>query len=282
MRPAAASCYIRAMTSLVPLDSIFASPRPLVGMVHLPPLPGSPLHEGGMAAIVDGALADARTLADAGFDAILVENLGDSPYAADRVGPLTIASLTVAVAEVIRAVEVPVGVNVLRNDAAAALAIAAATGARFIRVNVHVGGMLTDQGWISGRAHDTLRERARIGARIAILADVLVKHAVIPPGADIAAIARDTWGRGHADGLIVSGGATGEPTSLARVDAIRAAVPDAPVWIGSGLNAGNAATLMRSATGAIVGSAVQHGGRAGSRVEASRARALVEASRSAG
>jgi uncharacterized protein len=267
------------MNERIATRALFGADRALVGMVHLPALPGAPGWGGSMQAVLDAACGDAQALQHAGFHGILIENFGDAPFAGAAVGPVTVAALTAAVAAVLREVTVPVGINVLRNDAAAALAIAVATGARFMRVNVHTGALLTDQGWLTGQAHDTLRERARLGANVAILADVLVKHAVIPPGLDAGAAARDTWHRGHADALVVSGGATGEATPGSRLDAVRAAVPDAPLWIGSGLAPANAAALLARADGAIVGSAVQRDGRAGNRVDAARARALIDAAR---
>ena len=244
-------------------------------MVHLLPLPGAPRWAGSMKAVLERATTDAGRLAEAGFDGLLVENFGDAPFHPGPVPPETTAALAVAVAEVGRAVGLPVGVNALRNDARAALAIAAATGAAFLRVNVHTGAMLTDQGWIEGKAHETLRDRARLGLECAILADVLVKHATALAGVDIAAAARDTWGRGLADGLVVSGPETGSATPLERVRAVRDAVPAAPIWIGSGLDPANATALLAIADGAIVGSAVQFEGRAGAGVDPDRARRLV-------
>jgi membrane complex biogenesis BtpA family protein len=246
-------------------------------MVHLQPLPGAPRWGGSLDAVRERALADARALAAGGVDGILVENFGDAPFYPGAVPPETIAAMATLAAEVVRAVGVPVGVNVLRNDAAAALAVAAAAGARFIRVNVHTGAMLTDQGWIEGRAHETLRLRARIAPGIAIAADVLVKHATPPAGADLRRAAADTWERGLADVLIVSGEATGKETDPARIRAVKAAVPEATVWVGSGVRPENAAELLAVADGAIIGSAFERGGRAGEPVEPERVRAVMEA-----
>jgi len=259
----------------IPISRVFPAPRPLIGMVHLLPLPGAPGWGGSMQAVIDRAAADAAHLAEAGFDGVLVENFGDAPFHPGPVPPETGAALAVAVVAVRQTVALPVGVNALRNDARAALAVCAATGAAFLRVNVHSGAMLTDQGWIEGRAHETLRERARLGLGCAILADVFVKHAIPPAGADIASTARDTWSRGLADGLVVSGPETGSATPIERVRAVRAAVPDAAIWIGSGLDAANAAALLAVADGAIVGSAAQREGRAGAGVEPERARRIV-------
>lgn len=257
---------------------IWGDRRPIViGMVHLPPLPGAPRWSGSLDEMRERALADARALEEGGVDGIIVENFGDAPFHPDVVPAETIAAMAVLTADVVRAVALPVGVNVLRNDAAAALAVAAAAGARFIRVNVHTGAMLTDQGWITGRAHETLRLRARIAPAVAIAADVLVKHATPPPGLDAARAAEDAWNRGLADVLIVSGAATGKPTDLGRIRAVKAAVPEAIVWAGSGVGAGNIADVLAVADGAIIGSAFQRGGRAGEPVELERVRAVLAA-----
>jgi uncharacterized protein len=254
--------------------SVMGAARPIVGMMHLPPLPGAPGHTR-MEHVLEAALRDAAALAGGGVDALLVENYGDVPFFPGAVPPETVAAMARVLAEVRRTTDLPVGVNVLRNDARAALGLAAACDAAFIRVNVHTGAMLTDQGWIEGRAHETLRLRSQLGAAIAILADVLVKHAVAPAGLDAHDAARDTWERGRADGLIVSGTGTGAATSPERLRAARVAAPDAPLFIGSGLDERNAAALFPLADGAIIGSAFMHGGRAGAGVDAGRVRALL-------
>jgi membrane complex biogenesis BtpA family protein len=264
----------------IELRTIFETPRPVIGMLHSPPLPGAPRWRAPFDRVLDHVLADAHALHQAGVDALLLENFGDVPFHGDRVPPETIAGLAVLAREVHRTTPLPLGINVLRNDAAAALAIAAATGASFIRVNVHTGMMLTDQGPLAGRAAETLRLRASLGLPIAILADVLVKHATAPPGLSVADAARDTWYRGLADALIVTGTATGALTDVASIREVRHAVPSAPVLVGSGVNADSAAELLPEADGAIVGSAFEHGGRAGAGVEAERARRLVQQIRS--
>lgn len=228
-------------------------PPVFVGVVHLPPLPGSPRPSPGLQAVLARAAADARTLLEGGADAVIVENLGDAPFDTDRVAPYTVAAMTRAVRAVVEATPgLPVGVNVLRNDASAALSIAAATGATFIRVNVHVGAMVTDQGLIEGQARATLLERQRLGADVRIVADVLVKHAV-PLGAwSLEDAARDTAARGLADVLVVSGSGTGRPTDPQALQRTRQAAPGVPVWVGSGLTPQTAASFA-DLDGAIVG-----------------------------
>jgi membrane complex biogenesis BtpA family protein len=194
---------------------------PVVGMVHLDALPGSPGFGGDRRAIREQAVADARALTAGGVDAVLVENFGDAPYYPDEVPRHVVAELAATVRELRDAVDCPVGVNVLRNDAEAAVAVAAAAGGSFVRVNVHTGARATDQGIVAGRAHETVRLRDRLGAGIAILADVAVKHSAPVGDRDVAAVAEETIDRGLADGLIVSGPATGE---AADADELRAVV----------------------------------------------------------
>ncbi len=244
-------------------------------MVHLLPLPGAPRYGGSMQPILERAAADAQALARGGVDGIIIENYGDVPFYPDSVPPETISAMTRVVAHVRSLIDLPIGVNVLRNDAAAALAIAACTGARFIRVNVHTGAMLTDQGWLQGRAYETLRRRQQLAAPVAIFADVLVKHAVAPAGLTIEAAARDALERGSADALIISGDATGAPTDMDAVTRVRAAVPAASIWIGSGVTAQTAADMLDVADGIIVGSAFEREGRAGEPVVLDQVAKLV-------
>lgn len=229
-------------------------------MVHLGPLPGSPAFGGDLQGVIDRACRDAEVLAAAGFDAVMVENFGDTPFFADAVPPATVAAMAVAAAAIADTVDTPIGVNVLRNDAMAALAVAAASGADFIRVNVLSGTMFTDQGPITGRAADVARLRRSLTPSTRVFADVFVKHATPPPGSSIGLAARDLWERGGADALIVSGTGTGAPVDSETLDEVAAAVPDAPLYIGSGATAETVGSLLAKATGVIVGTAIKVGG----------------------
>lgn len=224
-------------------------------MVHLQPLPGAPLFGGSIEAVIEAAAADARALAPC--DGIVFENFGDRPFG-KTAGKETIAAMTRVIADVVRETRMPFGVNVLRNDAAGALAVAAATGAAFIRINVHSGAMLTDQGIIEGQAAETMRLRAAIAPNVAIFADHLVKHATPIGPIDIEQSARDLRERGLADAVIVSGRETGAEVDGARFEAVRRAL-DAPLLIGSGLTAANAHQFA-DADGAIVGTSIKTGG----------------------
>ncbi len=257
---------------------LWGQEKPVVGVVHLRPLPGSPRWGGSMDDVGARAVAEAGKLQEGGVDGVLVENFGDAPFYPGPVPPETVAAMAVVVREVVRQVALPVGVNVLRNDAAAALAVAVATGARFMRVNVHTGSMFADQGFLEGRAHETLRQRRSMGVPVAILADVLVKHASPPPGVTLEGAARDTWHRGLVDGLVVTGSATGEPVALEEIRRVQKALPEeARIWVGSGATPGTARKLQKEAFGMIVGSAFQAGGLAGGGVEVERVRAFMKA-----
>lgn len=232
-----------------------------------------------MEAVLDRALADAEALTAGGMDGVLVENYGDVPFHAEAVPPVTVAAMAMIVGGVVDAAPVPVGVNVLRNDARAALGIAVAAGARFMRVNVHTGVMWTDQGVIEGRADETLRARTAFASDVAILADVAVKHATPPPGQTVEDAAADAWLRGLADALVISGSATGAPTDPGQAKRVAEAVPDAPILMGSGVRPDTIAVLLEACHGAIVGTSLTKDGRAGSGIDRDAVRALVTAAR---
>ncbi|MBI2932531.1 MAG: BtpA/SgcQ family protein [Planctomycetes bacterium] len=252
--------------------------RPLIGVIHLLPLPGSPRARP-MDEVLRRALADATAYAKGGAHGLIVENYGDAPFTPDTVDPHVPAMMAVIASEIRRRARLPLGLNVLRNDARAALAAATAAGASFIRVNVHTGAMMTDQGLIQGRAHETLQYRRRLDAPVAIFADVLVKHAAPVRPVSLAQAARETAYRGLADVLLVTGSATGEAPEPQRLDEIKSAVPDRPVFVASGVTSENARAFRR-ADGFIVGTWGKKDGRTENPVDAARFTRLSIAVRS--
>lgn len=242
-------------------------PRALIGMVHLEALPGAPRNALPLGDIVARAVEDAAALVDGGCDAVLVENFGDAPFA-KRLGPDALAGLTVAVDAVVAAVRVPVGVNALRNDAPAALAIAHATGARFVRGNVWSGVAWTDQGVIEGCAREALDLRRRLAAMVEVFADAHVKHATHTTTLEQALLDNE---RNLCDAHIVSGprtGAAADPEALRRA----LAVASRPVYVGSGVTPQNLGQFA-GAAGFIVGTALKSAGR----VDPKRVEALAQA-----
>jgi uncharacterized protein len=256
-------------------QSLFRPEFALIGMVHLPALPGAPRFEGEFPQTIDHAVAEAALLVDAGFHGLVVENFNDTPFFPDRAPAETIAAMAIVARETVRAVSVPVGVNVLRNDALGALAVAATSGAAFIRVNVLTGTMLTDQGLIQGQAHELMRRRRDLQLAAAVFADVLVKHAQPLAALPIAQAAEETVGRGMADALIVSGAGTGKPTDLADARSVHAAVPETPLLIGSGVTAESVSGFRQAAHGVIVGSALKQEGRADQPIDSDRVSAFI-------
>ena len=252
--------------------------RAVFGVVHLGPLPGAPLFGGDLGAVIERALDDARAIAQGGADGLVIENFGDKPFP-KQVGPETIAAMTRVISHVAGAVTMPFGVNVLRNDAVAALAIAAATGAAFIRVNILTGAMVTDQGIIEGQAHLVLRKRAELRWDGAIFADHMVKHATPLGELDPLAYARDLRSRALADALIVTGAETGTAPDPQKLEILRQAT-DAPLLVGSGLTSSNAAQFARFADGAIVGTAIKEEAKIDRRVDPRRVESIVKAFKS--
>ncbi|MFT7580606.1 MAG: membrane complex biogenesis BtpA family protein [Myxococcota bacterium] len=255
-------------------------PKVLIGMIHLGPI----LERGVVLSTVEErAVTDAITLADAGFDALMIENFGDTPFYPDEVPPHTIAGMARVACAIRKALSgrpIQLGINVLRNDARAALAVAAAAEADFIRVNVHIGAAVTDQGVITGRAHETVRYRDRICPGCGIFADIQVKHAAPLAARPFEEEARELYERGRANAIIVSGSGTGQPTSPADVARARAAVPNCPVLIGSGVTPESLPALAEHASGYIVGTWLKFDGDVRAAVDPDRARDFVAAARS--
>ena len=262
------------------ITSLFAlRPKLLIGVVHLKPLPGSPRWKGDLEAVIRSAVTDARAYERGGAHALFIENFGDVPFTKGSVAPETVTAMAAAGRAVRQAVKLPIGFNVLRNDARAALALCAACRGAFIRVNVHTGAMLTDQGLIEGNAYDTLRYRQRLCPGVQIFADVHVKHAVPLGNSTIEDAARDTIERGLADALIVSGVGTGLAADVADVERVRRTAPASKVFVGSGVTVANVGDFLSASDGFIVGSSLKKGGEVSNPVDSERVAALVRAIR---
>lgn len=261
----------------------------LIGVIHLPPLAGSPgannddpsqsLQKAGL-----WAVREAKLLTQAGFEGLILENFGDAPFYKAGVPAETIASLSVIAAAVREATRVPIGINVLRNDARAALAIAAVTGCEFIRVNVLSGVVASDQGMIEGDAAELLRERDRLRTDVAILADVHVKHAIPLSSRDLSLAIEEAATRARADGIIITGSTTGrsvDPEQL-RQASHTAKHLGVPLFVGSGATAETLAELRPLVHGIIVGSALRKSGKAGAPLDSRRLKGFVGSYKKAG
>ncbi|MDX2097222.1 MAG: BtpA/SgcQ family protein [Leptolyngbyaceae cyanobacterium bins.59] len=261
------------------LHQVFKTSNPILGVVHLLPLPTSPRWGGSLQAVVDRAEQEATALAAGGVDGIIVENFFDAPFSKDQVDAAVISAMTLVVQRLMSMVTIPVGINVLRNDAHSALAIATCVQAQFIRVNVLTGVMATDQGMIEGCAYELLRYRRELGSDVKILADVLVKHARPLGSPNLTVAVQDTIERGLADAVILSGWATGSPPTLEDLELASAAAQGTPVFIGSGATWENIHQLIQAADGVIVSSSLKRHGRIHQPIDPIRVSRFVEATR---
>jgi len=254
--------------------------RALIGVLHLPALPGSPGATLAIDRIVDRALAEAQIYRDAGFNALLIENMHDRPYLKRAVGPEVTAAMAVVGRAVHDVVPLPLGVQVLAGANQAALAVALAAGAQFVRVEGFVFAHVADEGLIESDAGELLRYRRAIGAtEVRVFADIKKKHSAhaITSDVDIAETARAAEFF-LVDGVVVTGTVTGRPADPVELGAVANAVK-VPALIGSGIAPDNIA-LYAAADGFIVGSWVKVDGHWSKALDPARARALAEAFRS--
>jgi uncharacterized protein len=258
---------------------IFSTEKSLIACIHLLALPGSPRFDGSMKKIIDTAVREAEIFSQFGIDGLIVENFRDNPFYPDQLPPETIAAMTVVTNEVVRIFKGPVGVNALRNDAKSALAIATASQAHFIRVNVHIGAAVTDQGIIQGKAYETLRLRKILNDRLLIFADVAVKHASPLGSRTIIEETKDIALRGMADAIIVTGNQTGGNADPEEIKMVSDHT-DLPVIIGSGITKENITEYYNLANGFIVGSYFKKDSKADNEVEADKVQAFTSVFRS--
>lgn len=248
---------------LDPIEALFGRSHAVIGVIHCLPLPGAPDYEGRpVAEIVRHAVEEGRRYAEGGVDGLIVENHGDIPFAKPgQLGPETAACMAVIAAAVASACPVPIGINVLANAAQVALAVAKASGARFIRVNQWANAYVANEGFMEGPAGSAARYRAALRAtEIRVFADVHVKHGAHAITADrtLAELARDVEFFG-ADAAIATGQRTGDSASLDELRAI-AAGTSLPVLVGSGVTPDNVGDMFGVARGIIVASWLKRDG----------------------
>lgn len=233
-----------------------------LGVVHLLPLPGTPWSSQSMDAIVERALHDADVILSSGFSGLVLENFGDAPFVQHLVEPHIVSAMTRVALEIRNRFDqtFTLGINVLRNDARSALAIASVVDADFIRVNVHIGAAWTDQGLIQGSAYDSLMYRKQLGTRTRIASDILVKHAHPAGTNDLSVLAKDSTLRGGADIVILTGARTGTTTSVEELQILHSILSQTPIWIGSGITPQNISAYKEHASGAIIGSYLHEDG----------------------
>jgi membrane complex biogenesis BtpA family protein len=245
------------------LGEMFKKPKPVIGMVHLPPLPGAVGYTGyPVSEIVDFALKDAATLVENGVDGLMVENMWNIPFAVGmETSPEEMCAQAVAAAEVIKSVSLPVGINVVHNGARVTLGIAIAAGAKFMRICLLTGAAVWDTGEFDhGCARELLSARKLNQAEhIKVFCDVDKKHSVRFPGIDLAT--HIEWTEFYlADAMIISGRMTGDAPDLEKVKKAKELAKGRPILMGSGMTAENVGDFLKSADGCIVGFGMKDAG----------------------
>jgi membrane complex biogenesis BtpA family protein len=264
------------------IREIFGRDKVLIGMIHCPPFPGAPRYRGEpLEAIYDVCLRDAERLIQGGLHGLIVENHGDIPFQKPGdIGPETSAFMAVVADRVRRATGVPIGVNVLANAPLPALAVAAAGGASFIRVNQWANAYVANEGFIEGRAAEAMRYRSLLRAeKVRVFADSHVKHGshAIVADRSVAELTKDL-AFFDADCIIATGQRTGHSASLEEIDEIGSAT-HLPLLVGSGVNEDNILAILERTNGVIVASSLKEEGVWWNPVDPDRVRRFVERAR---
>lgn len=262
----------------VPFSELLGSRKPLIAMIHVPALPGTPAYTGNWQKVLQQVRKEAELLKSAGVDALMLENMHDTPYLNRNVGPEIVAGMTAA-AIAVKAVapDLPCGIQVLAGANQAALAVALAADCQFIRAEGFVFGHLADEGWMNSDAGALLRYRKSINAEhISIYTDIKKKHSSHTVSSDVDL--GETAKAAHffkSDGLIVTGTATGSQAEISDLRVVKEACPDLPVLVGSGITADNASEYKEVADGVIVGSFLKEGGHWMNELSTNRVQQLV-------
>ena len=254
------------------LTELTGKPKPIIGMVHLPALPGTPLFDanGGMAAIRDWAKRDLDALQTGGIHAVMFCNENDRPYRLDA-DAACVAALTDVVASLRSELSVPFGVNLLW-DPLATIAVAAATGAAFCR-EIFAGAFAGDFGLWVRSAGDAWRYRRQLGAEhIRLLFNINAEFAAPIAPRPIGEVARSVVFSSSPDAVCVSGGITGQSVETSTLGQVHAAIKDAgvPILVNTGFKASNAKESLHYADGAVVGSSLKVDGVTWNRVDRAR------------
>ncbi|MEO1261141.1 MAG: BtpA/SgcQ family protein [Bacteroidota bacterium] len=235
--------------------TIFHTPKPIVGMVHLRALPGTPKYENNINAIIIKAVEEALVYQKAGVNGLLIENMHDVPYLKNEVGPEISSLMTIIGYEIKNKTQLPCGVQVLSSANEAALAIAHSAGLDFIRAEGFVFGHLADEGYVDSCAGGLLRYRKKIGAEsVAIFTDIKKKHSSHALTADVNIVETAKAAEYFlSEGLIITGSSTGQTPDLDEIRLVKENV-NIPVLIGSGINLENIKNYWPVCDAMIVGS----------------------------
>ena len=231
----------------------------IIGMVHTLALPGTTNYDGNMQRVIDRAVQDAKTLSDAGVDALIVENFNDYPFT-NYLQPEQLAALAACAQAVKQVINIPMGIDACFTDTKASLAIAVATQADFIRIPVFVDTVVTADGIAYPSAGEAIRYRRMLGAEhIQLLCDIQTKHTHMVSSDVSIEESAELAEQAGADAIIVTGQHTGAATPIDVIEKVRKVVK-CPIMVGSGFSINNAEEQLKLIDGAIVGSAFKEGG----------------------
>jgi membrane complex biogenesis BtpA family protein len=263
------------------LQRIQAGGKAAIGMVQLAPLPGSSTYQDSVLSdIIRAAVDETKDLANAGFDAVMIQNLGDLPVT-HKVTPSQIAWMSRVAFEVVQAVNIPIGLNFLENDAEAILSVASAAGLDFVRLKVFVGVMVSPSGLTPGCAYEANKTRNLLRAHdVAMFADVHDRTGIHLGGRDIDPDIREAIDLGHADGLVLTGGNFDE--SMDYIKRARAKFPKIPILLGGSASESNLAVTLAAADGVIISSALKDTNSAFGKINPTKAKNFMQAFRKLG
>lgn len=254
---------------------LYGVKKPIIGMVHLPPLPGSPIYNGkGLSEVIEHALFDVNELQEGGVDALEIENFSDPTYYPHEVGPELVSAISVVSDHIMRIARVPVGICIL-SDPKASLSVAHAVGAQFVRATFFTEASVDVSGLVLPKPHELLRFRKFLDSSIKIYADVHIKHSaplVKRPLGDSALDAKYFL----SDAIIISGTHTGKETKIDDIQEAKEAVEKFPVLVGSGFRKKSAEMIFKYADGAIVGTSLKKDGISSYPVDRKRVQDLME------
>lgn len=259
------------------MTSLFSRPKPVIGVIHVGALPGTPRSSQAVSELVTSARNEAKLYRESGVDGVIIENMHDVPYLRGEVGPEIVAAMTAIAAEVKRECALPVGVQLLAGANIEALAVAHAAGLDFIRAEGYAYAHVADEGLIQASAAKLLRYRKLIGAtRVQVWADVKKKHAAHAITADVSlGETAETIEFMGADCVIVTGSATGKPPNVADVQEAKSHC-HLPVFLGSGITESNVAEFYDNADGFIIGTAFKLDGLWSNTVDPARVTSFVQ------
>lgn len=263
------------MTKLEEFQNLFGVRKPIIGMLHLKPLPGSPVYDGlGLDKVIEAALKDADALIKGGINGLEVENFNDPSYFPDTAPPETVASISVVAREIKKEFpNIPLGICIL-SDPVSSIAVAHVVGGEFIRATFFTEAAVDVSGLVLRRPHDILRFRKFLDPTIKIFADIHIKHSTPLAQRPIEESAYDA-AYFLADAVLISGKHTGFPTPLKDIKKTKAVLEDFPVLIGSGLNVNNAEELLKYADGAVTGTSMKYEGKSTNEVSLERVSELL-------